>query len=195
MNDDYYQRNAQRFYEDTVHVDMSALYQPFIAHMQPGARILDAGCGSGRDIKAFSEIGFEVEAFDASAELVERAKLLTGKPVELMRLQEVSAVERYDGIWCCASLLHVPEQELSEVMALLARALKLGGVWYLSFKYGNGEREKDGRLFTDMDEAGLQRFTAGLNDKLNIIDMWRTGDLRPGRGSESWLNAVLKKTR
>ncbi|MGB9095598.1 MAG: class I SAM-dependent methyltransferase, partial [Erwinia sp.] len=109
MNDDYYQQNAQRFYDDTVDVDMSAVYQPFLAHIKPGARILDAGCGSGRDTKAFTEMGFEVDAFDASRELVERAKFLSGKPVEVMRFQALTAVDKYDGIWCCASLLHVPE--------------------------------------------------------------------------------------
>jgi SAM-dependent methyltransferase len=191
MNDDYYQQNAQRFYDDTVNVDMSALYEPFLAHLKPGARILDAGCGSGRDTRVFSDLGFEVEAFDASAELAERARQLTGRQVEVMRFQEMTAVEKYDGIWCCASLLHVPEKALPEVMALLARALKPGGVWYLSFKYGQGEREKDGRVFTDMNEAGLQILAASSGIKVDIVDIWKTGDLRAERDSEIWLNILL----
>lgn len=191
MNDDYYQQNAQRFYDDTVDVDMSSLYQPFIAHLKPGARILDAGCGSGRDTKAFSDKGFAVDAFDASAELVERATLLTGKPVEVMRFQQLTAVEKYDGIWCCASLLHVPEEELPEVMALLARALKPGGVWYLSFKYGTGERVKDGRRFTDMDESGLRGMIAALKG-VQVKETWTTGDRRPDRG-DVWINGLVLK--
>ncbi|WP_147199936.1 bifunctional 2-polyprenyl-6-hydroxyphenol methylase/3-demethylubiquinol 3-O-methyltransferase UbiG [Pantoea sp. CCBC3-3-1] len=211
MNEDYYQRHAQRFYADTVDVDMSALYQRFLAHLEPGARILDAGCGSGRDTKAFSAMGYEVDAFDASAELVELARQLCGKPVALMRFQDVTELEKYDGIWCCASLLHVPEAELPGVMASLANALKPGGVWYLSFKYGNGEREKDGRTFTDLDEIGLKALVAGLSNEggsntergdnkadeginaITIADIWKTGDLRPGRGSEVWLNGILLK--
>lgn len=189
MNDDYYQQNAQRFYDDTVDVDMSALYAPFLAHLSPGARILDAGCGSGRDTKAFSERGYEVEAFDASAELAARARQLTGKSVEVMRFRELNTVEKYDGIWCCASLLHVPENELPEVMARLAKALKPGGVWYLSFKYGHGEREKDGRRFTDMDEASLRKIVAG--SRVEIEKVWFTGDARRGREAERWLNALL----
>ena len=98
MNDDYYQQNAQRFFDETVDVDMSAVYQPFLALLKPGARILDAGCGSGRDAKAFSERGYAVDAFDASAELAERAERLIGRPVEVMRFQELTAVEQYDGI-------------------------------------------------------------------------------------------------
>lgn len=189
MNDDYYQQNAQRFYDDTVDVDMSALYAPFLAHLPPGARILDAGCGSGRDTKAFSERGYEVEAFDASPALATRARQLTGKSVEVMRFRELNTVEKYDGIWCCASLLHVPENELSDVMARLARALKPGGVWYLSFKYGRGERVKDGRRFTDMDEALLRKIVAGVG--VEIEKVWLTGDARPGREAERWLNGFL----
>lgn len=205
MNEAYYRQHAQRFYDDTVNVDMTALYQPFIACLPPGARILDAGCGSGRDVKAFSEMGFAVEAFDASAELVALARRLTGKPVEQKRFQDVVAVEKYDGIWCCASLLHVPLAELPDVMAKLAKALKPGGVWYLSFKYGSGEREKDGRRFTDMDEVGLRRIVGEVNcilakkygaekAEIEIAEIWQTGDLRAERGNEVWLNAIIRKT-
>ncbi|PXW20991.1 class I SAM-dependent methyltransferase [Pantoea sp. JKS000250] len=219
-NEDYYRQNAQRFFTDTASVDMSALYPPFVNCLPPGARILDAGCGSGRDVKAFSEMGFDVEAFDASVELVELARQLSGKPVAQMRFQDVDMVERYDGIWCCASLLHVSEAELPGVMTKLAMALKHGGVGYLSFKHGRGEREKDGRRFTDMDAAGLQKRVEGVNSvgggilaknkmgikkeagseditvkrfALEIDKIWQTGDVRIGRGDEVWLNAIIRK--
>jgi SAM-dependent methyltransferase len=191
MNDDYYQQNAQRFFDETVDVDMSAVYQPFLAHLKPGARILDAGCGSGRDTKAFSKLGYAVDAFDASAELAERAERLIGRPVEVMRFQELTAVEQYDGIWCCASLLHVPEKELPEVMALLAKALKPGGVWYVSFKYGTGERVKDGRRFTDMNEDRLRGIVSTLQGIL-VKDIWTTGDRRPDR-DDVWVNGLVVK--
>lgn len=189
MNSDYYQLHAQRFFSETVDVDMSELYRPFVAHLKPGARILDAGCGSGRDAKAFSEMGYAVEAFDASTELVELARQHTGLPVKQMRFEDVTEVERYDGIWCCASLLHVPLAELPGVMTQLAKALKPGGVWYLSFKYGSGEREKDGRRFTDMDES---RFNLLISKIAGIQpeNIWLTHDRRPER-NETWLNVLL----
>ncbi len=217
-NEEYYQEHAQRFFRDTANVDMSALYRPFIRELPPGARILDAGCGSGRDVKAFSDMGFVVEAFDASAELVALARQFSGNAVVQKRFQEVDAVETYDGIWCCASLLHISEAELPGVMTRLAIALKPNGVWYLSFKYGRGEREKDGRRFTDMDMAGLQKLIDGVNAHgaqtlaenkplmtteagfgknrfaLETAYLWQTGDLRAGRGDEIWLNAILRKT-
>ncbi|MDE8556368.1 class I SAM-dependent methyltransferase [Pantoea vagans] len=219
-NEDYYRQNAQRFFTETASVDMSALYPHFVSCLPPGARILDAGCGSGRDVKAFGEMGFAVEAFDASAELVALACQLSGKPVTQMRFQDVNAVEKYDGIWCCASLLHVSDAELPEVMTKLAIAMKPDGIWYLSFKYGRGEREKDGRRFTDMDVAGLQKLVAGINTLVSNIlakttigireeagsedatgnrfalettKIWQNGDVRIGRGDEVWLNAIIRK--
>lgn len=191
MNSDYYQLHAQRFFSETVDVDMSELYRPFVAHLKPGARILDAGCGSGRDAKAFSEMGYAVEAFDASAELVELARQHTGLPVKQMRFEDITEVERYDGIWCCASLLHVPLAELPGVMTQLSEALKPGGVWYLSFKYGSGEREKDGRRFTDMDEAGFAEVLSELSG-IEVMECWQTHDQRPER-DDSWINLVLSK--
>jgi 2-polyprenyl-3-methyl-5-hydroxy-6-metoxy-1,4-benzoquinol methylase len=72
--------------------------------------------------------------------MVELARQHTGLPVQLMSFSEIDGKAQYDGIWCCASLLHVPSSELPAVMQKLADALKPGGVWYVSFKYGNGER-------------------------------------------------------
>lgn len=187
----YYQDNAQTFFDGTVNVDMSSLYETFTQHLAPGARVLDAGCGSGRDAKAFLGMGYQVEAFDASSAMVELAREHTGLPVQVMTFADVEWMGEFDGIWCCASLLHVPAAELPGVMRRLADALKPGGVWYVSFKYGDGEREVDGRRFTDMDEHSLKN----LVDKaarLAILELWLTRDKRPMR-DEVWLNGLLKK--
>lgn len=187
----YYQDNAQTFFDGTVNVDMSSLYETFTKHLAPGARVLDAGCGSGRDAKAFLRMGYQVEAFDASPAMVELAREHTGLPVQLMTFADVDWKEEFDGIWCCASLLHVPAVELPEVMRKLAGALKPGGVWYVSFKYGDGEREVEGRRFTDMDEMRL-RALVGAMVGIEVFEMWTTRDKRPAR-DESWMNVVLRK--
>lgn len=191
MTINYYQHNADSFFTATVAVDMSSLYAPFVEALTPPELILDAGCGSGRDAKAFAEMGYRVEAFDASSEMVARAARYSGLTVRQRSFTDISETARYDGIWCCASLLHVPGDELPGVMQRLATALKPGGVWYVSFKYGTGEREKEGRRFTDLDEAGLTTLVAALAD-IDITRMWQTLDKRPDR-SETWLNALLLK--
>lgn len=187
----YYQDNAQTFFDGTVNIDMSSLYETFTQHLAPGARVLDAGCGSGRDTKAFQEMGYQVEAFDASPAMVELARKHTGLPVKVMTFAEVDWKEEFDGIWCCASLLHVPAAELPGVMRRVADALKPGGVWYVSFKYGDGEREVDGRRFTDMDEVGLRALVSTIAEN-KIAKLWFSQDKRPAR-SEVWINGVVRK--
>ncbi|ELJ5852322.1 TPA: class I SAM-dependent methyltransferase [Enterobacter kobei] len=187
----YYQNHAKDFFDGTVNVDMTSLYEAFTQHLPHGARVLDAGCGSGRDAKAFHEMGYLVDAFDASSAMVELAKQHTGLPVKLMTFSEIDYKAQYDGIWCCASLLHVPSSELPAVMQKLADALKPGGVWYVSFKYGNGERVQGERRFTDLDEEGLRMGISNITD-VAITSLWVTKDYRPER-SERWLNGILHK--
>ncbi|WP_298440735.1 class I SAM-dependent methyltransferase [uncultured Ferrimonas sp.] len=191
MTTNFYDENAASFFENTVNVDMSALYQRFTKHLPKGARLLDAGGGSGRDSKAFLEMGYEVDALDASPKMVEMATELTGLPVQLKLFNEIYSQEEYDGIWTCASLLHVPHAELAASLERLATALKPQGIWYVSFKYGESERFKDGRHFTDLNEGMLADLIQPLED-LELIEFWVTEDARPDR-TEQWLNAILKK--
>lgn len=192
MTLEYYQLHAQDFFSATVNVDMASLYAPFLERIPAGGRILDAGCGSGRDSKAFLQRGYAVEAFDATAEMVALATQHTGLPVRQMTFSDVDTTERYDGVWCCASLLHVRMQALPEAMEKLAQALKPGGVWYMSFKYGDGERVKEGRHFTDLNEQALEALLTPLTD-ITLIRHWITEDKRPER-TEMWLNALLVKS-
>lgn len=191
MTIEFYQANADAFFNDTVGVDMQSLYEPFVAALPANARILDAGCGSGRDSKAFLDMGFNVEAFDASSEMVQRASAYTGLSVSLCSFADFAKPNHFDAIWACASLLHVAETELPAAMSSLNKALKNGGIWYMSFKYGDGERVKDGRTFTDMNE---DRFSSLISQfpHLAIHQLWLTEDKRPDR-SERWLNIIVIK--
>jgi len=191
MTIQFYQNNADDFFEDTVNVDMNNIYRHFIKNLSKKELILDAGCGSGRDTKAFLNMGYNVEAFDASSELVSRACEYTGIRVKHALFEDVDSIEKYDAIWCCASLLHVPEIELPKVFSKLGNALKPYGVWYVSFKYGDSQREKDGRSFTDMNEKRLTELTSNLKD-IEVNFIWITEDNRPDR-DEKWLNAILVK--
>ena len=191
MTIDFYNTNADSFYTSTVDVDMSHLYSRFTEHLPSNAHILDAGCGSGRDSKAFLTMGYRVTAFDASQEMVKRAKEHTGLNVQCLSFEQFQSAEKYDGIWSCASLLHIPMGELPAIMKRLEGMLAAGGVWYLSFKYGTGEREKDGRHFTDINEGILTDLLTPLHG-LEVVSTWVTEDARPDR-DEKWLNAIIKK--
>lgn len=188
---DYYNTHASQFAESTLNVDMESLYQPFLEHLPRTARILDLGCGSGRDSLAFKKKGYEVEAIDYSEELVKKAHELTGINVRYQSFYDLDKVERYDGIWACASLLHCERDRLAEVLRKMLCALKPNGVIYMSFKYGDSDREKDGREFTDLNEKQAHELLETFENVL-LLQQWVTVDKRPDR-AEEWLNIILKK--
>ena len=109
-----------------------------------------------------------------------------------MLFSELDAVEKYDGIWACASILHLAWADLVVVMRKMVRAVKGEGVIYTSFKYGQFTGERNGRFFTDLDEAGLAKLLKEVGG-LEVKELWITGDVRPGRGEEKWLNVLLTK--
>lgn len=187
----YYQANAEKFFSETRRIDMSPLRRRFLERLPAGGHILDAGCGSGRDSKAFAELGYQVAAFDASKPLVELARTHTGLPIAQRSFAEINETARYDGIWACASLLHLPEKELEAALRQLWKALKAGGILYLSFKFGEGEREQSGRHFTDATQARLGRWLRDIPD-IETAETWITEDPRADR-DERWLNALLRR--
>jgi superfamily II DNA or RNA helicase/HKD family nuclease/SOS-response transcriptional repressor LexA len=190
-DDDYYRRNADSFFASTVSVDMSMLHDAFLSRLHANAHILDAGCGSGRDAKAFADRGFRVSAFDASPELALLATQYCGFSVGVRTFMDVLEIEAYDGIWCCASLLHVPAADLPACLTRLWRALRPGGCLYVSFKLGTGERIHAGRRFTDADDVTLRRWLAPL-PLVSSVETWVSEDKRPER-SEQWINALAAK--
>ena len=141
----YYDDHADQYVRDTAGVEMQPLYVPFLELISPGGKILDAGCGSGRDGMAFKDRGFVVTAIDASETMANHASRLLTQPVSVVRLEDVAFTSEFDGIWACASLLHVPRHEIDDVLLRLIRALKPHGVCFLSFKEGDGERKDGGR--------------------------------------------------
>lgn len=186
---DYYNRNAADFFGQTATVEMSPLRARFLQKVAKGGHILDAGCGSGRDTKAFLKLGYHVTAFDAAHELASLASDYTGIDVQVRTFDDIDEHGRYDGIWACASLLHLSREEIPLVLARCWNALKPSGVFYLSFKLGQGERTDGGRHFTDASESELRDWCAKLPE-FSGAECWVTADARPGR-SEQWLNALL----
>ena len=189
---DYYNENAKKFIDGTVAVDFKHIQDTFLDLLPEHATILDFGCGSGRDTKYFLEQGCMVDAMDGSLELSKAASKYTGINVKHMLFQELNEKEKYDGIWACASILHVKREELPEIIRKMSLAAKANGIIYLSFKYGDFEGERNGRYFTDMTEESMAKLLVGFPE-FTVEKQWITGDVRAGRGDERWLNMILRK--
>ncbi len=188
----FYNQTAADFDRGTQSVDMRHLYAEFLPLVKTGGKILDAGCGSGRDSAFFKKQGFSISAFDASSELASIATRTIGEPVQVMTFLDVSSVGEFDGIWACASLLHVPNQAMDEALRRLSGSLKPQGVIYASFKYGHSEGFRNGRFFNDYDESKLTELLKRV-PALRPLKSWVTSDARPGRERELWLNVILAK--
>jgi SAM-dependent methyltransferase len=134
----------------------------FLQFLSPGARILELGCGGGRDSEEILARGFQLDATDGVEEIARKAEARIGRPVRVMRFDELDAVDEYDGVWAHASLLHIPRPALPSVLSLVFRALKPGGVHFANFKGGDCEgRDVFGRyvnyLSADEVRAAYQR--------------------------------------
>lgn len=189
---DYYNKNAQSFVDSTQKVEFYEKQEAFLKYLPEKAHILDFGCGSGRDSKAFIERGYQVTAIDGSEQLCKLASDFIGQPVKQMLFQELNEFEQYDGIWACSSILHLERQQLYNVLLLIGNALKPGGYLYTSFKYGDWEGFRNGRYFNDMTETVFTDFIRDI-PQMQVVEYSITKDVRPGRAEEKWLNVILKK--
>ena len=188
----YYNENAQSFASGTVSVKFTEVQDKFLEKLNPDAYILDFGCGAGRDTKYFLSRGYQIDAIDGSEQLCRIASKYTGIKVRQMLFQELDEKEKYDGIWACASILHLPKKQVREVLKNMYAALKSKGWIYTSLKYGEFEGERNGRYFTDFTTDTFKDFIHDMHG-LKIEEQWITGDVRPGRGEEKWLNLLLQK--
>lgn len=188
----YYDINAKEFVEGTLNVDFKATQDKFINKLPAKGYILDFGCGSGRDTKYFLAKDFNVDAIDGSIELCKIASEYTNIKVRHMYFNELSIVNKYDGIWACSSILHLSLDDLVDVFKRMSKALKDEGIIYTSFKYGDFSGERNGRFFTDMTEDSFAKLIANV-ENLKVEEQWITADVRPQRGNEKWLNLILRK--
>lgn len=187
----YYDKNAEKFCAATRDADMCFCRNKFLSLIGENAHILDAGCGSGRDSKAFLEAGYRVTAMDASAKVCKEAQVLLGQEVICKNFESIDYRQKFDGIWACASLLHVTKEKINDVLKRLWIALKNKGVLYASFKYGEGERVVNGRFFNDYNEFTLKDLIE-INH-FQIEEIFITKDVRIGREAERWVNVLARK--
>lgn len=172
----------------TVNVPMQTLYDQFETYLKPGDKILDLGCGSGRDSKYFLSKGYEVVSVDGSIKMCYLATKYLGKEVRNITFNELDYVDEFDAVWACASLLHVESNKMIEVMVRIRNALKKNGLIYASWKYGQGKRVDNYKHYVDFDETAVRELLDLVS--LELERVWVTED-NLVRGCK-WLNVIGK---
>lgn len=185
--------DAQDLFERTAAIDMSGskMMHEFLTRLPARARVLDAGCGSGRDAAHFASLGHEVCAFDAHPDLVRLAHAHMGVAAMRLTFAEVEFDSAFDGVWACASLLHLPPDQLPDALARLARALVPGGIITVSFKQGQSPRyDPAGRYFNDLDETGVQA-ALDATDDLTTVTTFTAPDA--GGRAQDWTIGIARR--
>ena len=191
---DYYENNTKAFVDGTIDVEFTDVQDRFLSYLPDAGLILDFGCGSGRDTKYFISKGFAVDAVDGSPKLCKIANINTGINIRQMMFSDLNEKGKYDGIWACASILHLQKKELKEVFDKMIMAVKPGGYIYSSFKYGEFEGYRNERYFIDFTSESFHIFLNSFHE-LTVEEEWVSSDVRPGRQDEKWLNVIMRTTR
>jgi SAM-dependent methyltransferase len=141
----------------------------FLALLPPGGSILELGCGAGNHSAVMLAEGFSVRATDGSPEMAGIASQRLGHPVEAMRFDQLDANGAYDGVWASACLLHVPRDELAGILARIHRALRPSGVFYASYKMGEGDgRDSLGRYYNYASPEWLEAICASAGPWITL---------------------------
>jgi len=186
----HYNRTADEYVARTRDADLGEIRCRFLSLVKPGGRILDVGSGSGRDLKAFRQQGFVPIGIEPSAALAERARKYSGETCVVRDVESLTWRDEFDGIWACASLLHLPKASLPNALQRLSEALRPGGVLYVSVRSGEGERRlPDGRYFADYTEAELRKLVASVPSLQSPI-VWASPDSSPHRQDVEWISLL-----
>lgn len=189
---EYYEKNASAFIESTIDADVSELYRSFEELLAQGCRILDLGCGSGRDSKYFVDKGYDVVAADPSPLMCAQTRSLVNIPVFEMKAEDIQLYNEFDAVWACASLLHISKNDQAETLLSIGNMLKPGGICYCSWKYGDKERVVEGRYFVDFTEKSFRK----ILEEISVFaeeKIWITYDVRTSRQDQKWLNVLIRK--
>jgi SAM-dependent methyltransferase len=195
-----------RSYESSANAyakNVAPLYNPsdaarFLSLIPPTGSIIDIGCGSGRDAKVFSEMGYQVLGIDYSPNMIEIAKATA--PLAHFQVQDIQSLDldtAFDGAWANASLLHIPKSDIPRILAKIHGMLNPNGVFFLKLKKGEGEGlETDHRygniqkFFSYFKEDELQKFL--LDAQFEILDLF-TRDKESSYHTHPFIQAFCKK--
>lgn len=172
----YYNEHAEEYFKETIDINIEDFRKKFISLLPKNAKIIDIGCGSGRDVKAFSEMGYNAIGLDIAENLSATAKQHLNIDIIYENMINWKSSEPFDGMWCCGSLLHLHDDELQSFLQNLKYNLKQDGIIFISVKEGIPTgTNKDGRYFHNYTQNEICDI---LNKAgLEIIDIEITKDL------------------
>lgn len=152
-----YNDTAIEYSKKTVKIQPEHKVEKFLSYLSPNDKLLDIGCGPGRDASYFVEKGFDVTGIDISSKMIQLAREeVPNATFELMDIEEMTFPENhFDAVWASASLLHVPKDKINSILKQIQRFVKEGGIIYLSLKKGEGET-----LTPDHRYGGVKKFWA-----------------------------------
>jgi SAM-dependent methyltransferase len=189
--EDYYLAQFLEYHEQTFHINPTSFLEPLAKNLKPGAHVLDVGCGSGRDLLWFKNLGFIVTGLERSAELARLARQNVGcEVVEGDFKTFYFPGFQVDAVTLIGALVHVPHDQLASVLALIIQSLRADGYVLITLKEGNGiKTSPEGRVFYLWDHSALTDIFAGLG--LISVDFSRqVSKIRP---DDVWLGYVLQK--
>ncbi len=185
---EFYDNDPEGYSKKTFDADVSEIRDRFLKYVPKGSKILDLGCGSGRDTLFFSRNGYVPVPVDGSEGMCAIARRNTGIEVRRLMFSDLDYENEFDAVWACSTLLHVPSKELPDIMSKVRRAMKDGAVFYLSFKEGTFEGCREGRMYTDMTQDSLRSLCERCG--FRTLEIWSS--LEPGRQTV-WCNAIVRK--
>lgn len=191
---EHYNGRAEAFWRGTRDHDVGQNIAALLGHIEaePPWHILDFGCGPGRDLKAFAELGHLAVGLDGAERLVAMARAYSGCKVLLQDfLQLALPAARFDGVFANASLFHVPARELPRILGELRAALKPGGVLFCSNPRGDNQEGWNGGRYGAYHDLAAWRRYLGEAGFLELAHYYRPAGLP--RAQQPWLATVWRK--
>lgn len=212
-NLDFYNQNSESYFKlsfDAFNLD--SLYKRFIDFKIPeGGKVLDAGCGSGRDALNFIAKGYDVTAFDGSKGMVDILNANAGSMLKRISpdvynerkkqgmgdfeclhkdFLEIDFKNEFDAVWSAAALLHLPTEAFDKALSNLTDSLKDNGVMYFSIKkLENGYLDDGKRIFYNPGKEHLNNLFDKL--QLKLEDYWETG--KQNDPNQTFENYIVRK--
>jgi len=187
---DYYETNYQLYHEKTFFIDPSSFLKPFIDRLSPGAKIMDIGCSSGRDLLWLKQLGFDVIGFERSGGLAQLARGITGCEIIQGDFEFFDfSLFLMDAILLIGALVHIPHTKMPYIFTKVTKAIRPHGYVLISLKEGVGTLSDLQRVFYLWQDKALRSIFQDCS--FEIINFYRNKSQI--RNDDLWLTYILKR--